>query len=747
MEEFKQSKLSKTEWISIEQKLDKQEIIIMNIIKTGYDNVLIQHNTHVSLNQCIKIDHKDYHYYIYVFIIKPILKKKYKKYDLMELKLKSPKQILNNADKIRIQNIQNIETSIEFIIMDNYKKLVKSSKVKYYFNILYLFNHYDINIHFKDILLKHISNYSFKPTDILLNCNEVIENNSIFDYKPIELHKHQKDIYTTLQENKRSLIFYTSPTSSGKTITPIGICKKYKVIFICASRHIGINLAKSAINVGVKTGFAFGCASNTDIRLHYFSVNSRTNDKYKNPIHTDGSKLELLISDIHSYEHAMNYMLSFFDKENIILFWDEPTITMDYDDHVLHKQLSHIWKINQIPRIILSSATLPNDLQPIIDNYKVRFEGSFYKIETTDHISNIILMDSSNQIIMPHNYFGSTNEIKIFIETKGPSYLKFLSVCECSNYILNSSYKDKFNSLSIKNIDSHKIKLFYYDVIQNELFKTTSHTNYKNDTMFTTKSSCSITYGPAIWIIDDVSYYTNRLISQMSIQPSILEQLDKKITYNHNLNDKINKLKKDYQDKIAKDEGNENKMKNQRFSPEVVQLSNNIEKLEASFKSIQLDPLYIPNTYEHYSRWSCLENYNSSNVFKSEIDEHYVNRIMNTNVDFNYKVLLLLGIGVLHKNDIIFNDIMKELADSKYLMLILATSDYIYGTNYQFAHGYLSNIKHITQEKIIQSIGRVGRKEKNKSFTFRFLDAYYTELFFENKPSKEGKKMNELFSI
>ena len=743
MEEFKQSKLSKTEWVSIEKKLDTKELFIMNIIKNGYDNVLIQHNTHLSLNQCIKIDHKEYHYYIYIFIIKPILKKKYKKYDLIELKPKAPKQKLNNADKIRIENIQNIEDSIEFIIMNNYKKLVKSDKVNYYFNILYLFKYYDINIHFKDIITQHISRYTFKPSDILSNCNEVIENNSIFDYKPIELHKHQKDIYTTLQQNHRSLIFYTSPTSSGKTITPIGICQKYKVIFICASRHIGVNLAKSAINVGVKTGFAFGCSSNADIRLHYFSVNSY-NHKY--PIHTDGSKLELLISDIHSYEHAMNYMLSFFDKENIVLFWDEPTITMDYDDHVLHKSLSHIWKINEIPRIILSSATLPNDLQPIIENYKLRFEGLFYKIETTDHISNIILMDNSNQIIMPHNYFESINEIKLFIETKGHSYLKFLSVCECSNYILKSSYKDAFNSYLIQDIDSHKIKLFYYDVIQKELFKTTSDTKYKNDTMFTTKSACNITYGPAIFIMDDVSYI-HELISQMSIQPSVLEQLDKKITYNYNLTDKIEKLKKDYQDKISKDEGNENKMKNQRFSPEVLQLSKNIEKLEASFKSIQLDPLYIPNTYEHYSRWSSLDNYNSSNVFKGEIDEHYVNRIMNTNVDFNYKVLLLLGIGVLHKNDVIFNDIMKELADSKYLMLILATSDYIYGTNYQFAHGYLSNMKDITQEKIIQSIGRVGRKEKNKSFTFRFLDAYYTELLFENKPSKEGKKMNELFSI
>ena len=208
------------------------------------------------------------------------------------------------------------------------------------------------------------------------------------------------------------------------------------------------------------------------------------------------------------------------------------------------------------------------------------------------------------------------------------------------------------------------------------------------------------------------------------------------------------KLKKEYQDKTAKDEDNENKLKNQRFSPEIIQLSKTIEKLESNYKVIQLTPLYIPNTYEHYSFWNDLNNYNSSNVFKGDIDEYYVNRIMNTNVEFNYKVLLLLGIGILHENNNIFNDIMKELADSKKLMLILATSDYIYGTNYQFAHGYLSNdIQHITQEKIIQSIGRVGRKEKNKSFTFRFLDASYSHLFFSSALSKESKKMNELFLL
>ena len=33
---------------------------------------------------------------------------------------------------------------------------------------------------------------------------------------------------------------------------------------------------------------------------------------------------------------------------------------------------------------------------------------------------------------------------------------------------------------------------------------------------------------------------------------------------------------------------------------------------------------------------------------------------------------------------------MKKLAQNQKLYLIIASSDYIYGTNYQFCHGYLS---------------------------------------------------------
>ena len=39
---------------------------------------------------------------------------------------------------------------------------------------------------------------------------------------------------------------------------------------------------------------------------------------------------------------------------------DEPTITLDYDNHPFHELLKNNWKENMIPNIVLSSATLPN---------------------------------------------------------------------------------------------------------------------------------------------------------------------------------------------------------------------------------------------------------------------------------------------------------------------------------------------------------------------------------------------------
>ena len=121
---------------------------------------------------------------------------------------------------------------------------------------------------------------------------------------------------------------------------------------------------------------------------------------------------------------------------------------------------------------------------------------------------------------------------------------------------------------------------------------------------------------------------------------------------------------------------------------------------------------------------------------------------MYLNVANSWKILLLMGIGVFlkHSNKQ-YMDIMKKLASEQKLYLIIASSDYIYGTNYQFCHGYLSkNLKNMTQEKMIQAFGRVGRTSSQNDYTLRIRDDELIEKLYtkdENKP--EVRNMNRLF--
>jgi hypothetical protein len=90
---------------------------------------------------------------------------------------------------------------------------------------------------------------------------------------------------------------------------------------------------------------------------------------------------------------------------------------------------------------------------------------------------------------------------------------------------------------------------------------------------------------------------------------------------------------------------------------------------------------------------------------------------------------------------------MKKLADNQKLYLIIADSDYIYGTNYQFCHGYLSKDLDLTQEKIIQAMGRIGRNNIQQTYTLRFRDdAQILKLFTNETDKPEIINMNILFN-
>ena len=129
-------------------------------------------------------------------------------------------------------------------------------------------------------------------------------------------------------------------------MSPVGLACGKKVIFTCAAKHIGLQLAKACISMEIPIAVAFGCEDPNDIRLHYFAAKDYTKHRRTGGIfrvdNSNGEKVQLIITDIQSYLSAMNYMLAFNKEEDIVWYWDEPTITLDYDSHDFHTILQKI---------------------------------------------------------------------------------------------------------------------------------------------------------------------------------------------------------------------------------------------------------------------------------------------------------------------------------------------------------------------------------------------------------------------
>ena len=112
-----------------------------------------------------------------------------------------------------------------------------------------------------------------------------------------------------------------------------------------------------------------------------------------------GQLVELMICDLKSYIPAMYYMLAFNHKNDIITYWVEPTIRLDYEDHPCHEIIHRNWSENIIPNIILCSATLPSqdEIADTIENYKEKFEGEIYSIKSNNYNKSISLINKEGK--------------------------------------------------------------------------------------------------------------------------------------------------------------------------------------------------------------------------------------------------------------------------------------------------------------------------------------------------------------
>lgn len=849
--DLSQSKLVKDEWNNVEIPVSTDEKNILKMICEGFHNVNIKKNYNQSLIQIMKIDfNPEIETYLYKNYfekeINDIIKKYTKNNTVKSAEIPKTAKNPKKVDLLRIQNMdsnfqQNKNSIFELMIINFCKNILKSiyEKTSEYSFYLYTIIHLkkstisNVNIHvlsFVDSVINY-ANSLVLISDIIHKSYDFIEKNPyILKYEDITLFHHQKQLFSICKNKSEipKLILYIAPTGTGKTLSPIGLSEQYRIIFICVARHVGLALAKSAISVGKKIGFAFGCETASDIRLHYFAASNYTINKRSGGIgkvdNSAGEKVEIMICDVKSYITAMHYMLAFNEEQNIITYWDEPTITMDYEHHELHELIHKNWVENQISKVVLSCATLPKEEEicDTIVDFRSKFDNAeIHTITSYDCKKSISLLNKQNKCVLPHLLFKEWNEMQQCVSycSENKTLLRYFDLSEIVRFIeyINSlNYLDEpfqINSYfkNIQDVTMNSLKNYYliimkqiapenwgkiYNYISNtqipkfgstsqELQKIKSldcksiptnvfakhnsidsnylqYSNPSNGILITTKDAYTLTDGPTIFLAEDIHKIGKFYIQQSNIPDIILQKISEKIHHNNDITQKIETLEKTLDDKTgkSKEESEETKKKDDKKTlredqnPELRKIISQLEVLRENIRMISLDPCYIPNTKQHQQIW--VKDKVVSNAFVSNIDEETVKDIVMLDITDQEKILLLLGIGVFEHtkavdktpSNIKYMEIMKKLAYEQKLYIIIASSDYIYGTNYQFCHGFIGkDLTNMTQQKIIQAMGRIGRNKIQQDYTVRFRDdEILNKLFTKMTDNLEARNMSKLFS-
>ena len=864
--DLRQIKLTRLEWNTIEKPVSQEEKQILTMIDKGYYDVDIHYNNHTSMLLFLKINNNfdSMHYYLYDKYFNKIINKiKKKYYPNLELSFETQKiKKLNSTDSIKVQNLddkiaENKQYIFEYILLDlcsyilKYINKGKTTYTSYLYSLIQIqkssIKH--INIYVIDFIKKviEIGSKNVTTKDILKNAVDYIERNDyIMKYKDKTLYKHQKDIYEIFKTNKHhpKLVLYSAPTGTGKTMTPIGLSNKHKVIFVCVARHIGLALAKSAITMGKKIAFAFGCDEISDIRLHYYaakdyikhSINPITKRCYcGNPVckkegrdikykdgtkkidNTNGSNVEIIICDVRSYITSMKYMMKFNHVDEIVTYWDEPTITLDNEEHELHETIKNTWQNNEIPNVVLSCATLPKqtEIGAVIEYFKRTYSSAvIYDVNSYDFAKTIPILSKDSICMTPHSMYEKYDDLKICVEycKNNKTLLRYIDLDDILQFIyfVNKNeyiqeackFENQFDN-NIGNITMNTIKEYYllclenikeeyWDTIythvkqnekckfanynlkrttslpsdqsNNDLYKTTELTRTqsvfeiekpKNDkkcsVLFTTQDAHTLTDGPTIYLCENVNRICKFYVQQSHIPIPEFQKLLAKINKNNTLSKKIESLENDIKRREEMtsnnddDTGKTKVVEKRHVDKETQQMMNEVDKLRKQVLYMSLDHQYIPNSVPHQEKW--VGNV-IPNAFNPTISEDNVKDIMLLNIDNSYKILLLMGIGVLlehHHQD--YNEIMKRMAEEQMLFMIIASSDYIYGTNYQFCHGILGkDLDNMTQQKTMQALGRIGRNAIQQEYTVRFRnDELVYKLFKTQEHNTEAINMNKLF--
>jgi hypothetical protein len=879
-----QVKLTKAEWTGIEVPVNENEKMILQVIIDGFSNCNIKYNNNKSLLQIMKMsnDSSEIHAYFFKEYFmkeidatithimqkgKPSSKKSSSSSSsskkstttskpltpeetAMCVLLEEWKKNNTNDSIIRIEHLNDqilIQRPyiFEYVLMEFCHKIIISliqgtNEYGFYLYTLLQLRKNSI-VHINTFVTKYV-NFVIEMATQQTNISavfsrsfEFIEKNKyLLQYEDISLFSHQKQLFSIFKSNRLSskLVLYIAPTGTGKTLSPIGLACEHRIIFVCVARHVGLALAKSAISVGKKVAFAFGCETASDIRLHYYAAISYSVNRKSGGIHkvdnSIGTNVEIMICDVASYLTAMHYMMAFNPTYNLITYWDEPTITMDVVDHPLHETIHRNWVENQIPNIVLSCATLPkeHEIQDTIADFQSRFEDAeTHTIASYDCKKSISMLNKEGKCCLPHYLYENYRDLIECVHycEENKTLLRYFDLAEIVAFIeyvnkngfLQPEYAISNYFASIEDITMNSVKHYYlivllhieesqwgfiYSVMKSQqkckldivraaaadvgairkihsaditvttgsagatvgagggtlqrMHSTTSvpisssspPPNPLKGMLLTTADAHTLTDGPTIFLVEDVDKISKFYIQQSRIPEKVFQDIVTKIEQNEIIQRKITVLERTLEDDLGTEVEKEKKMIKEQFKDSTKDILSQLQTLHSTIQPIFIDDKYIPNKVSHQTLWigSVVEN-----AFIPTIEESIIKDIMAVDVNADLKLLLLLGIGVfINQPNIKYMEIIKKMAVNQYLYMIIAQSDYIYGTNYQFCHGIIGkDLIGMTQQKTIQAMGRIGRNNIQQEYSVRFReDDIIYNLLRPLEENLEAVNMSRLFS-
>jgi hypothetical protein len=288
----------------------------------------------------------------------------------------------------------------------------------------------------------------------------------------------------------------------------------------------------------------------------------------------------------------------------------------------------------------------------------------------------------------------------------------------------------------------------------------------------TAQDAHTLTCGPTLFLANDVEKVAKFALQIAKIPECVMDDLMEIIDHNNAIKDAMEELERDMEDAMEEgDKGDNNNNNNNtntnnnkanpkdkktnkkaddmRFSPEVRRMQEKMDELRRQVKWGALNDMFVPNRAEHLKRWAphlSDDAIAAMAPFTSRVEPEDVERIMVLPIENIWKVLLMMGVGVMTEqsnSNKTYTEIMKDLAQNQRLYLIIASTDYIYGTNYQFCHGYLGkDLSDISQEKIIQALGRIGRNKLQQDYSIRFRDDAHLLKIFQASATAKPEVVN-----